>query len=643
MNRKMRNSGIYWLGEIPSSWELGKIGELYTERRTKVSDRDYSPLSVTMKGIVPQLTTAAKTDSHDDRKLVCKGDFVINSRSDRRGSCGISPMDGSVSLINIVLQPRTSMSHKYYNWLFHTTMFSDEFYKWGHGIVDDLWTTSWQDMKSISIPIPGLDEQELIAEYVESQCRSVDNAVRETVHSIHEYKQLKQAFITNAVTKGVRGYRKMRESDIAWIGSIPTDWCCSKLKYFATLRSGITLGKKYPYDVNLVEIPYLRVANVQGSYVDLDNVATLSVTPEEVEKYRLRAGEVLMTEGGDRDKLGRGCVWNGELDPCLHQNHVFAVQTNEEKLLGQFLAYITASTVARTYFDVTAKKTTNLACTNSTTILDFAIPIPPIEEQREIVEYLNAKCAEIDALISKKEQLLDELGDFKKSLIYEYVTGKKEVPCASEPVITCIFPAVVPCKSAKFAQAILMSRIIDDFTGAPFGRVKLEKTMHVVENLVGFDFETHYIREAAGPLDHDLYKCEGIISKKNKWFTINSSRHGVSYRPTSIASKYKLYYQKYFSNYDAEITRIIQLFRGYTTDQAEMVATLFASWNDFIIGGKSFTDEDIVDDVLNNWNESKKRFPADSWHRALDEMRKNNIVPRGYGRRTVHQTDVQGS
>lgn len=157
--REMKNSGVEWIGEIPNDWNIVKISNQYTERKTKVSDEDYMPLSVTMKGILPQLSTAAKTNAHDDRKLVCIGDFAINSRSDRRGSCGISDYDGSVSLINTVLFPRDKMNPQYYNWMFHSTMFSDEFYKWGHGIVDDLWTTNWQDMKKIQIPMPSLDEQ----------------------------------------------------------------------------------------------------------------------------------------------------------------------------------------------------------------------------------------------------------------------------------------------------------------------------------------------------------------------------------------------------------------------------------------------------------------------------------------------------
>ena len=130
MARQMKDSGIEWIGDIPADWNIVRIGTQYTERKTKVSDTEYPPLSVTKKGILPQLETAAKTDAHDDRKLVCKGDFAINSRSDRRGSCGISAYDGSVSLINTILCPRDEMNPEYYDWLFHSTMFSDEFYKW---------------------------------------------------------------------------------------------------------------------------------------------------------------------------------------------------------------------------------------------------------------------------------------------------------------------------------------------------------------------------------------------------------------------------------------------------------------------------------------------------------------------------------
>lgn len=425
--REMKDNGIEWIGAIPQDWQLSKIGSLYTQRNEKVSDKDYQPLSVTMQGILPQLATAAKTDDGDNRKLVRVGDFAINSRSDRRGSCGISPLDGSVSLINIILTPRTAMHPGYYNWLFHTTLFADEFYKWGHGIVADLWTTRWQEMKSITVPVPEHAEQERIAAFLDAECAEIDAVLEKTRASIEEYKKLKQAVITQAVTKGIRGDRPMKDSGIEWIGDIPAEWRKTQLRHCAAIKSGITLGKKYEKTDSLVERPYLRVANVQDGYVDLSVLTTIEVTQDEDLKYRLRAGDVLMTEGGDRDKLGRGCVWHGEIEPCLHQNHIFAVQTSKDTLLPEFLEYLTVSDVGRSYFDVTAIKTTNLACTSSSKVLAFTIPLPSVEEQAEIVEALNTKCAGIDALVAKKQQYLTEIENYKKSLIYEYVTGKKEV------------------------------------------------------------------------------------------------------------------------------------------------------------------------------------------------------------------------
>ena len=189
-----------WFLCIPTKWIKTRIGAVYKLRNTKVSDKDYMPLSVTMKGVVPQLENAAKTDAHDDRKLVKKGDFAINSRSDRRGSCGIAPCDGSISLINIVLEPKQNMNSRYYNWLFHTTEFADKFYKWGHGIVDDLWTTTWQEMKNIIIPMPPISEQEEIANYLDEKCAEIDSIIEDKKKQLEILENYKKSLIYEYVT-----------------------------------------------------------------------------------------------------------------------------------------------------------------------------------------------------------------------------------------------------------------------------------------------------------------------------------------------------------------------------------------------------------------------------------------------------------
>ena len=199
-SRKLKNSGIEWIGDIPEEWDIVPIGGIYQTRNTKVSDKDYMPLSVGYMGVVPQLENAAKTDDGDNRKLVLKNDFVINSRADRRGACGISELYGSVSLINIVLKPLKNAFNNYYRYLFKSTNFSDEFYKWGNGIVDDLWSTKWSDMKRIFIPIPPYNEQKEIADYLDKKQNCIDNLILLKQQKIAELKEYKKSLIYEYVT-----------------------------------------------------------------------------------------------------------------------------------------------------------------------------------------------------------------------------------------------------------------------------------------------------------------------------------------------------------------------------------------------------------------------------------------------------------
>ena len=427
--RDMIDSRVEWIGSIPASWQTLTIGSLFKVRNEKVNDTDYPPLSVTKGGIVPQMENVAKSDANDNRKMVLTNDFVINSRSDRKQSCGVSSLDGSVSLINTVLYPAKGapIVPAYLNYLLKNYGFAEEFYRWGHGIVADLWTTRWQEMKSILLPMPSMEEQQQILDAISEQTDKVDALIKNVQAQVEKLKSYKQSLVTEVVTKGLDPTVPTKDSGVEWIGEIPEHWGTAKLQYCAKIRSGVTLGKNYPVGTELVERPYLRVANVQSGGVVLDNVKTIFVSVNDDIQYRLSAGEVLMTEGGDRDKLGRGCVWKGQIDPCLHQNHIFALKTNT-LLDPQFLAYMTASTVGRVYFDITAIKTTNLACTNSSKVLAFRFPLPSMEEQKYIVKLLDDKCSQVDRLIAIKQSKIEKLEQYKRSLIYEYVTGKKEVP-----------------------------------------------------------------------------------------------------------------------------------------------------------------------------------------------------------------------
>lgn len=420
-------SGTNWMPDIPATWDCKKIGELFSQRKEKVSDKDFRPISVTKNGIVPQLETAAKTDDGDNRKKVCVGDFVINSRSDRKGSCGVSPLEGSVSLINIVLQPRNDYYGRYVHYLLRCQPFSEEYYRMGRGIVADLWTTRYSEMKSIIVPVPPRAEQNQIVRYLDWQVSKINRLIAAKKREIQLLKEQKQREISHIVTHGIDPDTALRDTNISWIGCIPAHWECVSLKRCATVKSGITLGKQYSPGTELISVPYLRVANVQNGYVDTSDIATLLVTPDEARQYQLNKGCVLMTEGGDRDKLGRGCVWNGEIDNCIHQNHIFAVTVNDSLLENSWLEYVSASDVGRVYFDITAIKTTNLACTNATKVLSFPIPLPPRDEQETIVSVLMTKCTHFDAVINGIEKQISLLNEVRTRLISDVVTGQIDV------------------------------------------------------------------------------------------------------------------------------------------------------------------------------------------------------------------------
>ena len=415
--REMKDSGTVWLGTIPANWDIARIGSFYRLRNTKVSDTDYPPLSVTNKGVVPQLETAAKTNAHDDRKLVKKGDFAINSRSDRRGSCGIAPCDGSVSLINTILSPMGEMNPRYYDWLFHTIEFGDEFYKCGHGIVDDLWTTGWQDMKKILIPYPSLAEQEKIANFLDSQCSEIDAISADIQKEIETLEQYKRSVITEAVTKGLNPDVEMKDSGIEWVGNIPAHWDTIPIRYlFAECRLKNILNQ----EKTALKFTYGTIIKKTNFDSDSDEYVANTMT-----NYTVVYPGTIMING-------------------LNLNYDFVSQRvglvkDRGAITSAYLAIVPGSRVVSEYANYQLKswdyaKAFHNMGTGVRKTLDFSelgkkyFVTPSIEEQSKIVAFLDSKCKEIEAIIASKKQQLTVIDSYKKSLIYEYVTGKKEVP-----------------------------------------------------------------------------------------------------------------------------------------------------------------------------------------------------------------------
>ena len=438
----MKNSGVEWIGEIPEDWEVSKIGQLYEERRTKVSDTVYPPLSVTMQGILPQLETAAKSDVHDDRKLVLKGDFAINSRSDRRGSCGISSQDGSVSLINTVLHPKIEMNPIYYNWLFHSFRFSDEFYKNGHGIVDDLWTTSWSEMKRIFIPLPPKSTQQCIASYLDKKCSKIEETIQKQQQVIEKLKTYKQSLITEAVT-GKKYHENCHTDSILLTqnpnedmkteiplgisnpcGNIEFKYC--NLGFIADFKNGLNYNAS---DFGK-EVKFLGVGDFQN-YLVLNNIDMFSniITDTSIEDdYYLKNGDIIFVRSnGSKELVGRAIMVDNIDFKVTYSGFCIRLRNKEpNKVNSKFLLYFFRSDYFRSELQRLSQGS-NISNINQDLFSHIKIPLVDMSFQNYVVSYLDKKCTAIDTAIEQKQKLIEKLTEYKKSVIYECVTGKKEI------------------------------------------------------------------------------------------------------------------------------------------------------------------------------------------------------------------------
>ncbi|HFE5627874.1 TPA: restriction endonuclease subunit S [Staphylococcus aureus] len=407
MTRKMKDSRIEWIGEVPEDWEISTIGAHYAERTDKVSDLDYGPLSVTKSGIVPQLEIAAKSSNHDNRKLVLKDDFVINSRSDRKMSAGISNMDGSVSVINTVLYSNT-IDRNYTKYLLKNYAFAEEFYRWGTGIVDDLWSTKWLKMKNIPIPVPPIEKQKQIGEVIDNMFQNTNNIINETDQSIKELKKYKQSLITESVTKGIDPNVEMKESGIDWIGYIPKNWNIEKIKYNTS-----TIDVKKDFVKEDIYIGLENVLSYEGRIYDYG-----MLLKDSKEKY-FEKGNILYSKL--RPYLAKAFIAD-ITGSCSGEFIVFKnFKGNKRYLLYWLISQLFTDFINATSYGAKMPRS------SWDYIKETSIPRPPKHEENEIVNYLDDKLSQINKLIENKIKIIKELETYKNSLIYEYVTGKKEV------------------------------------------------------------------------------------------------------------------------------------------------------------------------------------------------------------------------
>lgn len=420
--REMKDSGVEWIGYIPASWQTLTVGSLFKVRNEKVNDTDYPPLSVTKSGVVPQMENVAKSDANDNRKMVLANDFVINSRSDRKQSCGVSSLDGSVSLINTVLYPAKGVPivPEYLNYLLKNYGFAEEFYRWGHGIVADLWTTRWQEMKSILLPIPSMEEQQQILNAISTQIKKVDSLIANMQAQIEKLKAYKQSLITEVVTKGLDPSVPMKDSEVEWIGCYPNRWRLSHIGKVAEMGAGGTPSRNNPEYWDNGSIPWMSSGEINYEYVYDTSEKITELGMKNSNAKLLPINTVMLGLIGQGRTKGLSAIL--KIECTCNQNLAYLI-ANPTFLHYEYLFYCFKAM----YSYIRGVVGESQAGIYQGFLKMQYIPLPSTSEQIMISNYLNEKCSQIDHLIAIKQAKIEKLEQYKRSLIYEYVTGKKEV------------------------------------------------------------------------------------------------------------------------------------------------------------------------------------------------------------------------
>lgn len=392
-----------WIGSLPRHWRLTPVGSLFDERKESVSDSEFPALSVTKGGVVPQLSDVAKSQNGDARKLVRAGDFVINSRSDRKGSSGISELDGSVSVVYTVLRLREGLDLNFAHHLLRSSAFQEEFYRWGSGIVADLWSTRYSAMKRIALPIPPLDEQRAIADYLDRETQKIDELITEQRGLIEILRERWTAISEKYFGKYVMGSSRLR-------------WLLEDIDQ----RAGENSGELPLFSVSIDWGVRRRSGDVKQAEGDLT-------------RYKVaRRGDVVL----NRMRAFQGALGVAPDDGLVSPD--YSVLRTANALNSEWLSQVMRSPAfvgqmvsrIRGIGGVTsgAVRTPRL---NFTDLREIPIDIPDLDLQSRDLTAMSHEASRIDELISESEDLIAISQERRAALITAAVTGQIDVRTAA--------------------------------------------------------------------------------------------------------------------------------------------------------------------------------------------------------------------
>lgn len=426
--REMKDSGIAWIGAMPRAWKMNTIAQIFLQvkcKNTGLQEKNLLSLSYgkvkrksidTVEGLLPE--------SFDGYNIIEKDDIVLRLTDLQNDHIslrvGLAEERGIITSAYLTIRNRSNFCPKYLYYYLHSFDIAKGFYGMGAGVRQGL---NWDGVKWLKILAPSVPEQERIAAFLDAECAEIDAVLEKTRASIEEYKKLKQAVITQAVTKGIRGDRPMKDSGIEWIGEIANEFAVYKFKYllktpmqYGANEAGITFDKTLPR--------YIRITDITSDgRLKQDN--RLCIEDTVAKPYILQDGDLLFARSGGT--VGKSFLYKQSYGNAAFAGYLIRAVVNRTIAVPEYVYYYTNSSIYDTWKNSIFIQST-IQNIGADRYSNMPIIVPNnIEEQRSIVEYLNERCVGIDALIRKKQQYLTEIENYKKSLIYEYVTGKKEV------------------------------------------------------------------------------------------------------------------------------------------------------------------------------------------------------------------------
>ena len=424
--RKMKDSSIEWIGEIPEGWEVSKLKYL----GRYVNGYPFKPDDWGDKG-KPIIRIQDLTGSNDspnyydgdiDAKYHIKNGDILVSWAATLDAFIWNKGDGLLNqhIFKAIPQEEKITSYFFF-WMIKEAMQNMNNDN-KHGIF--MQHVTLDVFNNFSVPLPPLSEQKRIATYLFQKISEADIMLDDTLSSITGYKKLRQAVITQAVTKGVRDKREMKDSGVDYIGQIPAKWVLGKLRNVGDTQNGISKSSEFFGK----GFPFVSYSDVYKNYSLPFAVSGLvESTPEEQERYSVKEGDIFFTRTSETiEEVGFSCVCEKDIPNATFAGFLIRVRPFSDKLHTPYAKYYFRSSHLRFYL-VKEMNLVTRASLGQSLLKSMPVLLPPLEEQKEIANYLDAKCAEIDRLIAKKEQLVKELESYKKSLIYEVVTGKREV------------------------------------------------------------------------------------------------------------------------------------------------------------------------------------------------------------------------